>query len=236
MLGILVLDTAFPRIAGDVGAEATFSFPVRHAVVQGAGVEAVVHAPDAQLIPRFEAAARRLEAEGCVAITSTCGFLAAWQDRLAAAVNVPVLASALLQWPLVQRALPAGRRAGIVTYSATALTPAVLESAGIAPGTPIAGVDAQGYFAATIRNGADTLDPGRMCTDVVIAARTLAARHHDLGALVLECANMPPYARAVARAVGLPVFDAVDLISWFHAAASRGRGMRDDRGWSVVPP
>ncbi len=54
--------------------------------------------------------------------------------------------------------------------------------------------------------------------DTVAAARRLVATHPDLGAIVLECANMPPYRAAVAEAIGLPVFDAASLVAWFHAA------------------
>jgi len=236
MLGLLVLDTAFPRVPGDVGAPETFPFPVRRAVVRGAGVEGVVHAPDRALLPRFIAAAQGLQADGCIGIATTCGFLAAWQDELAAAVDVPVLASPLLQWPLVQRTLPRGRRAGIVTYSAAALTPAVLAGAGIPAGTPVAGVAPDGYFARTIRNGAPALDASRMADDVVAAARALVAEHADIGAIVLECANMPPYAGAVACATGLPTFDAVDLLAWFHTAAARvQRSGEPQYAWRTVP-
>jgi len=118
MLGILTLDTSFPRIPGDVGAPETFAFPVRHAVVRGAGVEGVVHDADPALLPAFVDAARKLQAEGCIAITTTCGFLVQWQSALSEEVDVPVLTSALLQLPLVQRFLPRRRRVGVVTYSA----------------------------------------------------------------------------------------------------------------------
>src|SRR6188472_487122 len=138
MLGILVLDTAFPRIPGDVGAPHTFPFPVRHATVRGAGVDAVVHTADREVLPLFVAAARDLQAQGCVAIATTCGFLAAWQDDLSAALDVPILTSALFQWPMVQRLLPRGRRAGILTYSAEALAPALLRAAQIPVDTPVA--------------------------------------------------------------------------------------------------
>jgi hypothetical protein len=33
---------------------------------------------------------------------------------------------------------------------------------------------------------------------------------------VLECANMGPYRRAVAKACGVPVFEACALIAWFY--------------------
>jgi Asp/Glu/hydantoin racemase len=217
MLGILMLDTAFPRIRGDVGAADTFPFAVRHAVVRGAGVEGVVHDPDASLLPLFVDAARGLQAQGCRAIATTCGFLARWQDELACAVEVPVLTSALLQLPLVQRCLPRGRRVGVVTYSQADVTPQMLAAAGADPSTPVAGVDRGGYFARTIRFGAADLDRERMAADVVAAARALKDGNAGLGAIVLECANMPPYRDAVAAAVGVPVFDAVGLIAWFYA-------------------
>ena len=86
------------------------------------------------------------------------------------------------------------------------------------PDTPVAGVDERSYFARTIRHGAATLDRKRMEDDTVAAARRLVATHPDLGAIVLECANMPPYRAAVAEATGLPVFDAANLVAWFHAA------------------
>ncbi|MEO8755597.1 MAG: aspartate/glutamate racemase family protein, partial [Casimicrobiaceae bacterium] len=166
--------------------------------------------------------------DGCIGIATTCGFLVRWQRELAAQIEVPVLTSALLQLPLVQRCLPRNRRAGVVTYSAAALTPAVLEAAGADPYTPIEGVDPQSHFGRTIRHGAARLDHDLMAGDVVAAARRLAAAHHDLGAIVLECANMPPYRAAVTASIELPVFDAAQLITWFYAgiAGTRARYSR----------
>jgi hypothetical protein len=228
MLGILSLDTAFPRIRGDVGAPDTFAFPVRHATVIGAYVDDVVHRGDNALFPKFVRAANELVEDGCIGIATTCGFLVRWQQELAAEIEVPLLTSALMQLPLVQRCLPRHRRAGVVTYSAAALTPAILEMAGADPYTPIEGVDPQSHFGRTIRHGAARLDHDQMTGDVVAAARRLAAAHHDLGAIVLECANMPPYRDAVAAAIELPVFDAAQLVCWFYAgiAGSRSRYSR----------
>ena len=221
MLGILTLDTAFPRIRGDVGCADTFDFPVRYATVAGAVPERVVHGRDDATLPAFVVAAQELVDAGAIGIATTCGFLARWQDALAAALAVPVMTSSLLQAPLVQRTLPAGRRLGIVTYSAADLDDALLAAAGVPPGTPIAGVDPEGVFARTIRHGAPALDRDAMARDVVAAARTLVDAHRDVGAIVLECANMPPYADAVRDATGLPVHDAADLVRWFHAGLAR---------------
>lgn len=221
MLGIVTLDTAFPRIAGDLGSPETFDFPVRHAIVAGASVGDLVHRREDALLPAFIAAGRGLAEAGCIGIATTCGFLVRWQAELAAALPVPVMSSALLQIPMLVRLLPASRRVGIVTYSEQDLTPEDLSAAGADPSTPVQGVDPGGYFARTIRDGRRTLDVSRMERDVVDAAKRLVARHADIGALVLECANMPPYRPAVAEAVGLPVFDAAGIVGWFYAGLSR---------------
>ena len=219
-LGILMLDTTFPRLPGDVGCAETFAFPVRYARVKGATVDEVVHHHDRTRVPDFVAAGRQLADEGCAGIATTCGFLARWQDDLAQALPVPVLSSALLQVPLVARTLPAGQRVGIVTYSASSLTPDTLAAAGVSPCTPLEGVDPAGYFASAIRTGSRVIAHDRMQDDTVAAAQRLVAAHRDIGAVVLECANMPPYAAAVKVAVGVPVFDAAELIRWFHAGVT----------------
>jgi Asp/Glu/hydantoin racemase len=229
MLGILTLDTAFPRIRGDVGCAATFDFPVRYATVEGAGPEAIVHRASDEALPAFVRAAQDLVADGCIGIATTCGFLVRWQRDLATAVPVPVLTSSLLAVPLIERLLPPQRSVGVVTYSAESLSAATLEAAGASPGTPVEGVDPMGCFARTIRLGAAGIDRGRMEADVVDAARRLVARRGEVGAILLECANMPPYRDAVAEATGLPVFDAAQLVTAFYRGleGSRPRRPRD---------
>ena len=221
MLGILTLDTAFPRIRGDVGSPDTFAFPVRIATVRGATVREIVHRRNEAWLSPFSDAIDSLADAGCTGIATTCGFLVRWQRTLVRTSRVPVLTSSLMQIPLVQATLPGHRRAGIVTYSVRELDAEALHAAGAAPDTPIEGVPEDSYFATTIREGASVLDRARMEHDTVAAARRLVAAHADVGAIVLECANMPPYRGAVADATGLPVFDAAQLVAWFHEGTRR---------------
>src|SRR5436190_10847427 len=130
-VGILVLDTRFPRIAGDIGNAGTFDFPVLYHPVRGATSERVVRGSDRDLLPRFIDGARALEAQGVQAITTSCGFLARFQRELASAVSVPVFTSSLLLVPLVHRMLPAGRAVGILTVDASSLGPEHFAGAGI---------------------------------------------------------------------------------------------------------
>ena len=101
-VGILVLDTRFPRIAGDIGNAGTFDFPVLYHPVRGASSDRVVRRPDRDLLPLFVEGARALERAGVGAITTSCGFLARFQAELADAVTVPVFTSSLMAAPLAR--------------------------------------------------------------------------------------------------------------------------------------
>src|SRR5690349_10631708 len=130
-IGILMLDTRFPRIPGDMGNAQTFPFPVRYQRVTGADPDRVVRRGAEGLLPAFVEGAQALEREGVGAITTNCGFLVKYQREMAAAVKVPVFTSSLLLVPLVHRMLPAGQRVGILTVNSTALGPEHLAGAGI---------------------------------------------------------------------------------------------------------
>jgi Asp/Glu/hydantoin racemase len=217
-LGILMLQTSFPRIRGDMGNAETWPFPVLFKVVRGATPERVVLQSPAGLLPHFIEAARELVELGAEAITTTCGFLSLFQRELAEAVKVPVATSSLLQVPWVQAALPPGKRVGLITISASSLTPAHLRAANAPEDTPIIGVEnGRELFRVLVKGEKLDLDVASAEADVLQAGRTLVAAHPDVGAIVLECTNMPPYAAALQKALDLPVYDVYSMIRWFHA-------------------
>jgi len=217
-LGILMLQARFPRIPGDMGNALTWPFPVLYRVVQGATPERVVLNGAAGLLPDFLAAAAELVDQGAEAITTNCGFLALLQKELAAHVRVPVATSSLIQVPWVQATLPPGKRVGVITVSAGSLTPRHLEAAGVPLDTPIAGTESgREFFRVLIKAEKDDMDVDLARQDILDAGQALLARHPGIGAIVLECTNMPPYAHALREATGLPVFDIYSLITWFHA-------------------
>lgn len=216
-LGILMLEARFPRIPGDMGNALTWPFPVLYRVVRGASPERVVLQGAAGLLPDFLAAAADLVDLGAEAITTNCGFLSLFQRELAAHVQVPVATSALIQVPWVQATLPPGKRPGIITVSAGTLTPRHLEAAGVPLDTPVVGSETgREFFRVLIKAEKPDLDVDLARSDILAAGQTLLARHRDIGAIVLECTNMPPYAAALRQATGLPVYDIHSLISWFH--------------------
>lgn len=226
-LGILMLDTAFERFNGDVGNARTWPFPVQFRIVAGATPNQVTRPEGPGMLDAFKSAADELIAGGVDGITTTCGFLALYQKELAAHCTVPVATSALLQVPMVERILPRGRRPGILTFSAGSLTPRHLEVVGVDPATPIHGMPADSAFQRAIRQGDTSVQFATLQSEVLTAAGHLVRSDSRIGALVLECTNLAPYSRDIARLTGLPVFDIVTLVHWFHRSLSPERFVQD---------
>jgi hypothetical protein len=219
-LGILMLDTRFPRIAGDIGNAASFDFPVIFRRMEGIGsADAVTMHPDRpRVLAALKANAEALAADGAIGLSTSCGFLALYQDDLAALSPVPVATSALL---LIKQLK--GKKVGVITASARNLTAAHFAAVGAPTDTPFVGLPEDSSFAATfLRNGL-TLDRDVVEREVVAAGRDLVARHPAIDAVVLECTNLPPYKKALESALGLPVFDVLDLLNGFYAGLSARR-------------
>jgi Asp/Glu/hydantoin racemase len=227
-VGILMLDTRFPRIPGDMGNAATFPFPVRYHRVAGADPDLVVRRGAEGLLPAFVEGAQALEREGVGAITTNCGFLVKYQRQLAAAVRVPVFTSSLLLVPLVHRMLAPGQRVGLMTVNSAGLTAEHLAGAGIGPEIPltVAGMEGEKEFTRVMLDNELELDVDAAREEHVRVARRLVSDHPDIGAIVLECTNMPPYAADVQRVTGLPVFDIVSLVTMAHGALRDGQAPR----------
>jgi hypothetical protein len=219
-LGVLMLDTRFTRFVGDIGNPQSYGQPVLFEVVRGATVDKVVPAKAPPLIDDFVAAGERLVGRGADAITTGCGFLVLNQAELAARLAVPVATSALLLIPTLMRLLPAGKRLGVLTFSARDLTPAHFTAAGAPADTPVEGVALGGVFQRAIYEQPCEDSAAAREAEVVAAARRLLARHADLGAILFECTNFPPHRAAVEAATGLPVYDVFTLIGLLRSARS----------------
>lgn len=225
-VGVLMLDTVFPRVLGDAGNTASYKVPARAQVVTGIGSLDVVNdriLPE-RMTEAFCAAARELEIQGARAIVSTCGFLVTAQDRIDAAVDIPVVVSGLSYYRLLKAQQPE-RQIGILTASKSSLGPAALQAAGIegtctegdcieSSGPLIAGLeDCEAFRSAILSDKSaqpSTLDTKAIRTAIVGKAVALADSCPALGAFVLECGNLPPYAEDIRSATGKPVYSILD--------------------------
>lgn len=229
-LGILMLESRFPRIPGDIGNARTWDFPVLYKVVPGASPDRVVRRRAEGLRDSFIEAARELVETGAEALTTNCGFLTLFQEDLARAVPVPVATSSLMQVPMIRKMLPSGQDVGILTISAETLTQEHLDAAGIEPGIDVEGTDSGKEFSRVILDDEAELDVELARQDLLEAAERLIARNSRVTTILLECTNMCPYARDIARHTGCAVFDITTFVNWFHAAL---RPVAYEQPWGV---
>lgn len=237
-LGILILECQFPRIIGDVGNANTWPFPVHYKLVRGSNVDNVVFKAGRGLLDNFIDAGKELIADGVDGIATSCGFLSIFQKEMADALDVPVATSSLLQAQVIQCMLRADQRVGIITFSSNHLTKDHLRAANVPEGTPVVGLENSKEFFRVIDKDEKTMDITKAQQDLLDAADRLVREHPDVGAILLECTNMSPYAHAISNRTGLPVFDVVSLINWFYAGlrpknwalySRSGHSFTDDR-------
>jgi hypothetical protein len=222
-IGVLCLDTSYPKIPGHIRNPVTFGFPVTYKVVAGATAERVVRQADPRLLEPFVDAAQELERDGAAAITGACGFLAIFQRQLADAVSVPLYSSSLIQLPMVHRMLRRDQKVGLLAATQRSLTRRHLAGVG-AESVPvcIAGLDSQPEFREVILEARRAeLDVGRLADEVLGVAGQLVRDNPDIGALVIECTDLVPFAHEIQARVGLPVFDIVTLTEMVHQALIR---------------
>jgi hypothetical protein len=204
-LGVLMLDTRFPRLPGDIGNPASFAIPVQYRVVAGASPRRVVREGDPALLQPFVDTAKEMVREGARAITTSCGFLVEFQAAMQAALPVPVWTSSLLK-------LPELSAPGVITVDALALGSSHLHAAGADATVPVVGLAADGHLQRVLLDDLPDIDAVRASADVVDAAQRLVARWPMVREIVLECTNMPPYAKAVARATRRPVHHIISVL------------------------
>ncbi|MGL5137956.1 MAG: aspartate/glutamate racemase family protein [Beijerinckiaceae bacterium] len=198
-VGVMMLDTAFHRFPGDAGHLDTWPGGGLIERVAGADVHRVVREGDAGLVALFQAAGERLIARGATILTTTCGFLVVHQRALEQALPVPVVTSALLGYRHMS-----AHRVGILTYEARSLTARHLSAAEIPENTPVFGFPPDSAFHRWIEGGADPVFSVLEAEMIALGCMLIRA-HPDTGAILMECANMPPFADAVSAATGVPV-------------------------------
>lgn len=216
-IGILMLDTKWPRPPGDTGNALTWPFPVLYKVIPGATAKVVIHEKGKGLGPAFLEAAAELVKEGADGITTTGGFLAIFQKQLAEHVQVPVASSSLLQIPVVQRLLPSGKRVGVLSVHGDRITTEHWDAVGAPHDTPVMGTEGGREFTRVMLNDEIELDYDLAEQDIVEAGEKLLAKHPDVGAIVTENHNMAPYAAALNRRLRIPIYTVYTFVTWFQA-------------------
>ena len=222
-IGVLCLESYFPKPPGHIKNPSGLPFPVLYEMIDGVTVPDLLNNPTPELLEPFLKGAKKLEGEGVRAITGSCGFLALFQKELSAAVDIPVFASSLNQVPLAFHMTGATAPVGVLTADAGALTAAHFDAVG-AGGIPVAiqGLEDSTEFAEVILKYKRTaMDTNLVEAEVIAAAQKLLSGAPDIRSLVLECTDLPPYASRLQNELGLPVFDLTTLATMAHNVVTR---------------
>lgn len=219
-IGILVLDCAYPFIPGNVANATTYPFPVRYHEVKGSSIERLLNQRDPSLLEPFIEGARQLEREGVRAITGACGFMALFQKEIADCVDVPVFMTSLLQIPFISRTLKKGQKIGVISANASVLTDEHMRNAGVTEDMPVVlyGMETKHEFPTSVLEEKGTMDTAIIEKEICEVSDQMLADHPEVAAILLECSDLPPFAAALNRHTGLPVFDFITMIKYVYSA------------------
>jgi aspartate/glutamate racemase len=224
VIGVICLGgTLYPKLPGHIKNATTFDFPVSYKVIAEATPKSFIEEGGRNLVNLFIKAAQELEKEGVKAITGSCGFMSIFQEEIANAVRVPVFMSSLIQVPLVYRMLRKDQKVGIMTACKKYLSNKHLEAVGI-KNIPlcIEGMDNQEEFMDLIFKKKKTvMDTVKFKNELVSVATEMVKRNPEIGAMILECTDMSPFAKDIQEATGLPIFDIVTLVNMVYNAVVR---------------
>ncbi len=220
-IGVLSLESYFPKPPGHIKNPSSLPFTTTYEILQGLTVPEFLNNPAPDKLPPILAAAKRLEDQGVKAITGSCGFLALFQTEIAQAVSVPVFVSSLLQVPLAYQMTQSP--VGVLTASAPALTSKHIAGAG-AGSVPIAvqGLEDTEEFASVIlRNERTEMDLSKIEDEVLDAGLKQIRRAPEIKSVVLECTDLSPYAQILQEALNRPVFDLTTLTTMIYGVVLR---------------
>lgn len=223
-IGIIYIDDVYyPMVPGNIVNGYTFDFPVRLMPVKGLDVPNLFNTAD-DVYEKIMEACHALEQEGVRAISAACGFFGNYQDMVAQQMNLPVALSSLVQLPWIATLLKKDQPIGVLTADKSSFSNRLLESCGVNNDLK------KRLFVKDLRNepefsciieGRGEFNNANVKQEIVSKAKELIAEHQDIGAILLECSDMPPYAYAVQEAVQLPVFDFTTLIRWLNTAVTQ---------------
>lgn len=228
-VGIVYIENVnYPLIPGNVVNAYTYDFPVRMMPVKNLTNDRLFNADPTIKDDIIEAARHMVEKEGVRAICSACGFFGNFHKEVAAALDVPVAMSSLVQIPWIRMLLKPGQKIGILTANGASMNENLFKSCGVENTDNIVfrGLEKSREFSAVV-DMRPCFDNETARQEVVGAAVELVEAEPDIGAVLLECSDMPPYAADVQAATQLPVFDFITLIKWLHSAVMQ----RPYSGW-----
>lgn len=221
-IGILCLESFFPKPKGHIRNPLTFTFPTLLRIMQGVDIPRMLFNPSPDLITPFIEAGKALEREGVKAITGSCGFMALFQERMSAELHIPVFMSSLTQIPLIRLLHGKDVRLGVLTASKKALSAEHFRQCNTDIDTvTIEGMEGNPEFWETVIEGKrHDVDMAKFEEEIVHTAETMV-KQHKLDALLLECTDLSAFAKAIQARVGIPIYDITSLVEYVQHVVCR---------------
>jgi len=222
-IGILVQDVHYPLLPGNVVNGYTYNFPVRFQVVPGAN-QARMHTGDPTLLPDLVSTAQLLEQEGCRAVCAGCGYFGHFQRRVADQVDIPVYLSSIIQVPWISVALKSDQKIGILCADRENLTPELFFACGVSEEIyercRIVGAGHLPEFSALLERRGH-FDNRILRQELIDLAKGLVEKTPEIGAILLECSDMPPYSASIQAELALPVYDFISMIKYAYSVVAQ---------------
>lgn len=208
-VGVLVFKNNTPRIPGDAGHAESFNYPVCFEIIDGSFNDLVVGSDIVK--QNIINGCKKLKKQGVKAVIADCGMMSLYQDVIAKEADVIFAGSSLVQLPLIWNLISRNGKIGIITGHSKMLGEQHLISSGWSKDIDIViqGMEEEKHFSEIVIEGGHHLDIEMMREDVLNATRKLLEKDNNIKAIILECSNLPTYAKDIQENYDLPVFDII---------------------------
>lgn len=220
-VGVIQLNTKFPRPIGDIGNPKTVHF---RSIIQKLDLATVadvvsVDVISGDMLDEMVGVACELESQGCDLITTSCGFLGPVQSYVQQQLKIPFLSTSLLMLPFLRTVYPKEADIGVLTFDSRVLRPHHFVGHDIR-GVKILGLEPDTELYRVISEDESQLDTDKAASEVVDRVKKLVDQY-GVRCVIFECTNLSPYKSKVRSETDVAVFDLVDLVS-FHINAFKG--------------
>ena len=220
-IGILCLESQFPKLRGHLRNPISFSFPTVTRVVEGVDIPCLLFNPTLDLVEPFIKVAKQLEEDGVQAISGSCGFMARFQGIIASELKIPVILSSLVQIPMIRIMHGKNAKIGVLTASSNALTVDHFDNCGTCMDDVIIhGMEHNTEFRETILEGKRNYFDIDALRGIVGTAKNFVNKK-QLDALVLECTDLSVFSHDIQKKIEKPIYDINSLIEFTYSVVCR---------------
>ncbi len=220
MIGVLMLNTRFPRWPGDIGNASSFEHPVLYDTIPAAVVDTIVKdaKPERQIVGSFIESGIKLADQGATVIGTSCGFMASVQNEIAEKLPVPFISSSLILLPILKSLFGQGAQIGVLTFDSNRLGQCHFpDSIPVDdPTISVSGLDHDCHWFQCINNNLEQADKVQARVDVFNLVESCLQKNPDIAAILLECTNLSPWKTEIQSKFKRPVFDLVSALEWVY--------------------